>query len=367
MKSSPETHPPLSGAAAAIPADATGAGTAEVTPAAGTHASQPDADALARAFLGEAHGNPDAATATPPEGQEPDAGSAEAADDAGESPEPETAEHSAPEKGKLDHLLDAFAKDPDNEGIRKRLNKILGESPRLKQALADAEKKLKDSSGPPVVVAPAHAADPLAGVGSMAELQTAVRNAEQWEAWCEDHPEGGNLNPKDDSSYLSPEDVRAQLRAARTLLRAAPARTDWLKQLEANREKLRADVPELFEADSPLLNQAVALLKEGRVTAAHPDYMQDALDLLEGRRARQEREKGIKTVKLAPAAAKQAAGNTGSPASHRPAPQTGAVTKAPATRPASAGADIAALRKRAEAGDQKASDDLARAFMDAAA
>ena len=358
MPTPPANPDALSGAVPVNSAEATGAELADVMPAAGVSLKQEDADALARAFLG-ADPTPQA-DETLPEEQEPNA-EAEAEATAEISTPDNPAESDDHPQSKLDHLIDKLAKDPENKDIRKRIAKILDESPRLKSQLAEAQKKL-EASALPVVVAPPTATDPLSDIGSMTDLQETLQRAEQWEAWCEDHPEGGNTNPKDDKTYLSPEEVKAQLRQARSVLRAAPQRAEWIKKLEATRETLRASAPELFQKDSPLLTEAIALVKEGRISSRNPDYMLDALDLIEGRRIRQEREKGITRVKLAPAKPQAASGSTAS-ASQRPAPTSGAVTKAPATRPASAGADIAALSTSASKGNQKAADELARAFL----
>lgn len=350
----PASPVPSSGAKADTSTAATGADLSDVTPTVAQPAAQLDESALMRAFLGEADEAPQGDT-------QPDAPDPDAAPDAGEEPA-EDPEHPAATGGQLDHLIDALVKDPENHAIRKRVSKLLAEPAKLKSTIKELEAQVKEAGAPPVFVAPPSPNDPLAHVTTPAQLHTALSNAEAWEAWCEDHPDGGEVTPWNDESYLDADEVRARLRSARAQLRAAPAKQEWLKQFEQTRANLREHAPELFEKDSDLQKEVLAIFNEGRISPHHASHWQDAVDLVEGRRSRLEREQGITRIKLDPktAAAKAAASSVSAP---RPGPNPGTGTKLPATRPATAGSDLGALKQRAAKGDQAAQASLIDAFV----
>lgn len=324
-----------------------------------------------------------------PEAGATDADSAEAQDPGAEGAASNTetqddqAEHGDPQapakKGQLDHLLEAYAKDPTNEGIRKRIAGILGESPRLKQQIKELTDQLSEAKGPPIVVAPPSPADPLAHVATQADLDQALSkaesadaNAQAWIDWLTMNPDGGK--PEGMKEELSREEVRQKLaeardvqRSARAVLKAAPSKEKWLKDYAATRAAVKEQHPEFFSEGNADAGEITKLLQEGRITTRHGDYVQDALDLLEGRRARLERQQGKVMIKLDPkAAAPEAAGATQTP-QKRPTSQAGTGTRTPGARPAGAGADVAGLRKRIAEGDRTAGDSMARAFLESAA
>jgi hypothetical protein len=357
--------------------------------AAETSTEQLDADAIAAQFLGTGAGDArtdatktkgpeEGSTADDGEGGEDDKSETGSADDAGGAdPEADPDEEAGNEgedadlgadpanKGPLSHLLDAYAKNPEDPKIRKRLEKILGESPRLKQELKELKEQVGKTETLPAVVVPASASSPLAHVGSVEQLEAEVQMAESWVEWCEENPDGGQYDPKNKEAVLDADGVKAQLRASRAVLRAEAGRRDWLVKLEANRAKLKATHPELFKKDSPELKALLQPVLDGRVTIAHPDYMQDLLDLQRGRREREEEARGIKKVVLDTGKAKKAAaaakpGGAEEATDQRPGAAGGGATKKPALRPAGAGEDLATLRKRSEEGDQRAADAIAR-------
>lgn len=332
--------------------------------------------------------------ATPPPGEEGTESAAEdasAADTGEEGDDSNTDEQDdgskPPAGGQLDHLIEAVLKLPEDERkdspAYRRLSKIMGEPAALKRQLAEATGKLKDAQGPPVVVRTATGADPWAGVATEADftrgvsqMKAAKANSEAWIDWCTDNKEGGVPPGADaDKGYLDDaavktllQNARSHVRWAKSALEAAPAKQAWLKQMSETRTALRESNPELFEKDNPELAAAVKLLEEGRIGTEHPDYMRDALDLLAGRRLREEQQRGVKSVKLDTKAAAAKAARNGSESSQaRPGPQGAAPgTRSPAARPASAGSDLDAAKKKAQAGDTKSLAMLIDAFASAA-
>lgn len=292
----------------------------------------------------------------------------------------------------LDSLIEAVLTDVDAEGspnkesaAYKRMEKLLAKPAELQRLLDEANAKVADSEGPPIVVAKATAADPLGHIANETQFEqetaratAASENADRWIEWCTDNPEGGI--PDGAKDELSREQVKQTLANARdakryadAVLKAAPAREKYLKDLGETREALRKSHPEIFKKGSPELAECVKLIQEGVISTRHPTYMRDALDLIEGRKARQEREAGTVTVKLNPkaAAAKAGAANgegtgtssTGSTGSARPGPsgKTGS-GRTPATRAAGARVDVPALREQAAKGSIEAKGALIDAF-----
>jgi hypothetical protein len=392
MNTLPASTVPASGTSAASAAGATGAASAESQSTANPQETQLDQAAIMAAFLGETpEESPQAATTQP--GQESDSSTAPdaGATPDGEGEESETVENptqdnpvehgdlNAPlddkKKYPIDHLLERLKKNPDDPKLLKRLREFPVEAAKLKTQLEEATAKLADADGPPVMVQQAQAEDPLANVANVTQLHETVTqakaskaNSQAWVDWCLKNRDGGT--PPGHKAGMDAEQVAetlseemARIRQADRFIEAAPAKMDFFTKQASTREVLRKSRPELFIKDSPELAECITLFKEGRVNASLPDSMQDAADMAEGRRARQEREKGITTVKLQPPNKGAASAAQGQQA-QRPGPQGGAAGgKAPAMKPAGAGADVVGLRKRIEAGDRKAGDDMARAFL----
>lgn len=379
-----------------------GSAGAESPHAAKSPAKELSSSEILDAWLAGTDGAKDDAATPPPGDEGTESAAADAADEEGE--QAEDLQHSAGDDsntdkdeqdddpkpaGQLDHLIDAVLKAPAEQRkdspAYKRLSKIMGEPAALKRQLAEATGKLKDAQGPPIVVRTASEADPWAAVATeadftkgLSQVKASKANAEQWIDWCQDNKEGGAPPGADpDKGYLDEAAVKALLNQSRSYLRwanstleAAPAKQAWLKQMSETRTALLQSNPELFEKDNPELAAAVQLLEEGRISTTHPDYMRDALDLLAGRRLREEEQRGVKSVKLdtKAAAAKAAGGKSGSESSQsRPGPQGAAPgTRSPAARPASAGTDLEATKKKAQAGDTKSLAVLIDAFASAA-
>ncbi len=356
----PANTVPTSGKSAAPSAEATGAGDAESQPIASTPSTERTEAQIMEQFLADATDSTPQAETSPPEENEEHEGT----DDA---PKAGDGTQGGEESGQLDHLIDALVKDPENEKIRTRISKILGESPHLKQQVKDLTAKLQDSEGPPIVVRDAPTADdPLAQIGTEADLVNAQKqaritkdNAQAWVDWLTDNRDGGI--PPGSKEELDAEAIRAKLAEARSqvrwassILEAVPEKQAWLKKYGETRAALRESNPELFAKDSPELADVVQLVQSGTIDTRDPEYMRHALDLLEGRKARQDRERGIKTLKLDPKQAGKTAAQQQQ--TQRPGPQGGAggVTKGASVRPAGAGQDVAAVKQQAEKGSQKA-------------
>lgn len=299
--------------------------------------------------------NPDA-TGTPTPAEEPQEGEPETP---GTSLEPPP-ESSGPEW--LVTALDAVPEGALPSWLPDRLLKIAKHDAARNAQLKALEGELAAAKQSPPVVAEATAADPLASITTESGLQQAVTNAQAWEDWCEMNPEGGLLDTANEESYLDADTVRANRIHARRILRAEPAKREWLKQYQATAAAVVRERPGLSDKASPDFLAAVDLLS--RPLAARPDHLQIVADYLAGKQAREDKAKGIQTVKL------HGNGSTGSPQAARPAARAAAPSgAAPAAPVRSAGApeDITALRHRAKEGDEAAANKLAAAFLETAA
>jgi hypothetical protein len=395
----PENNPTSGTSATPAPAPIgvtpTGGAGAASTPVAKPSNTERSESEILNQFLADlAEETPEAQT-TPPDGdheegtnpEDPEAGSTtEEVVEGAESTSPDTPNGKAADdpKGHLAHLIDAILKDPEktDSAAYKRAVKILGEPATLKQELAEARAKLAEVNGPPVVVREPSAEEPLAHIATVEQLQQELRtaqgykaNAEAWIEWLGDNKEGGT--PPGHKEPLDADTVREKLAEARGILRAAnarieaaPSKKEWLAKYGETRKAIVERRPELLEKGNAEMAEAVKLITEGRVGSAHAEHIQDALDLLRGRRDRLEEEQGVKKVKVdgKAVATKAAAPGNGAGAKSsttsnaRPGPQGGGVTRGLANRPAGAGYDLKALKEAKAKGDPAALGKLIDAF-----
>lgn len=350
---------------------------------------------------GKSKGAPKTGT-TPPEEEgndDPDAAAEAAAgtnaeDGAGDGegetndddPNKVSAEHGDPTKGakQLDGLIQAVLADSTEDGqintdsaAYKRMVKMLGEPAALKQQLTDVQAQLADKEVP-VVVQKATASNPLAEVFTQSDLEkmatdasAQVSRADRWIDWCTDNRQGGTptgakeeLTAEQVGQYLT--SARSAKRNAEAVLKMVPAREKYLQDYAASRAELRKSRPELFQKGNTELQEASKLIAEGIISVSSPTHMQDALDLIEGRRARQERLEGIVKVTLdtkAATTAKPKAGASTTTARTTATPGAG-TTSTPARRPAGSSGkfDLKATKEAADRGDPKALGSLIDAF-----
>lgn len=214
-------------------------------------------------------------------------------------------------------------------------------------------------AAPPIVAEPT-SADPLAHVGTEAQLREAVNQAQVWEDWCEANPEGGHLDPKNEESFIDADAVRANRIHARRILRAVPDKREWLKSFQATSAAVIKDRPTLGDKTSADYQAAVEIL--AKPLAARADYLQIVADYLTGKQAREDKARGVQTVKLnGNGHAKPA------PAPAQPAARSSPGPSAPSVRAAGAPVDLSSLRQRAKEGDESAANQLATAFLESAA
>lgn len=256
-----------------------------------------------------------------------------------------------------DRLLKMAAKDAEKTATIKRLQETLGQA----------------QESVPVVVE-ATVQDVLANVSTEEALQQVTTQAkatkelaERWIEWLQDNREGGEVTPGDPDSYLDAEGVKAKLALARQHLRqsnaaleAAPAKQAWLKEYHSTRSSVLKDVPALADKGSEEHKYAMELLQ--KPLAARADMLQIVADALAGRQMRLDKANGVQTVTLKPKPKAGAAPAQNLPRAAAPV-GAGATTAAP-VRPAGAPPDFAGLRQRALAGDESASNALARSFLE---
>lgn len=273
--------------------------------------------------------------------------------------DPETEGLGHLEKG----LLKALAGD-EHKGLRKRMSSIFKQNKGFKEEIATLKATVEGGQAAPVVLQGVPEV-PLGHVATAADLDKLVEAAELWLEWCEENPEGGA--PPGVEKELTKEDVKSYKNGAKQTLKQVPARREYLQKYQTTHAALVKEHPDLAKPDSALRKQAEEVLKGNPALVASPTYLQDVMDLLEGRRLREERAKGIKYVKVdakTPAKGKE---EPAAPGARKPAAGTGSVTpQRPAPNGAAKGggvADLKTLRAQAAQGNASAKKALAEQFM----
>ncbi len=259
-------------------------------------------------------------------------------------------------KSDLDKGLENALKD--KPGLHKRVKQLFGQNKALKSEVTTLKAQLQSSGETPPVVLQASGSDPLASVTAEAQLVDAEESAQWWLDWCEANRQGGTLNEGTDKEVtLDSKQVTDQLQAARRLLKAVPARRDYLKKYAETAKAVGAVVKELTDpkADSreaKLLRKAPELMRE-------PEYLQVLADAKAGREQREKQAKGITFVEVNPKKVTKPVEGNKPDAEGSKAKVTQPVVKTEAMTTAT----LSDLRERAAKGDPAAKEQLMAAFL----
>lgn len=335
-------------AAASRPGAANTAQAMQLTPG----LEQLDQDAIMAAFMGSTVAAPDAKQKEDTNGDpDPDADKGDGDGD----PDPDADKGDDDGKSDLDKGLENALKD--KPGLHKRVKQIFGQNKALKAKVETLEAQVQTSGDTPAVVLQSSGADPLASASTEAMIETAEEDAQWWMDWCEANRQGGTLNEGTDKEVkLDANQVTTQLQAARKLLKALPARREWLKKYAATAKVVgnakEFTDPKADSREAKLLRTAPELMRD-------PEYLQVLADAKAGREHREKQAKGITFVEVNPKkVTKPAEGE-------KPQPQG---SKAKVTQPVKkteemTTATLSELRERAAKGDQAAKEQLMAAFL----
>jgi hypothetical protein len=266
-------------------------------------------------------------------------------------------------------LLKALAGE-EHKALRKRLASVFKQNKGFKEEL----KALKSAEAVAPVVLQANEGGSgggalLADVATEADLEKLGTAAETWLEWCEDNAEGGT--PPGAKEEMTRDEVKARKREASRILKAVPARREYLAKYQASHKAVVAALPDMAKVGSELHTKAMAVLKANPALVSSPTYLQDVADLIRGRELREEEAKGTKYVKVKGANPGAGArkdtetsrnGGSGTPTKAKGA--NGAVVRTAPTGAAVNGVDWRSMRSRAEAGDPKAQAAIAGAFVE---
>lgn len=300
---------------------------------------------------------------------------AEPAESEGEASEEVTAETDGPEW--LSSHLQGVPDDVLPEGIRKRILKMASKEIEKNAKIRELEAQVSASAdaAPPIVVSPT-ATNPLAGINTQEALESNIETAQALLDAIEDNPEGGKINVNGNvyvydekaaelaysKGAISEPTVEALLKHdkayARTVLRHAPKRAEWIKQASEIRAQVAKEIPSLYKAGTEERKTYESLVKRvpGLLDAADADLI--IADYIAGKKLREERKAGVQTVKVTAKASTI-------PQAKRPAARPPLVQKTAApVRPTSAAPDIEQLRKQARNGSVAAQNQLAAAFLE---
>lgn len=210
-----------------------------------------------------------------------------------------------------DEVLETEVTEEDRPtGVQKRIDKLtarakeaeeraeaaLRESEAIKQRLQELEDKASEKS-----VSPIKAENPLSDIWDFNKLKQEKEKADYWEEWCEDHPDGAEVNGVE----YTAEQVKALKRGVRKALKTyIPERVAFLQQYYAAKPQVEADYPFWKDTRSPEYVEAQQILSVLPQLKSHPEYQVWIGDALEGRKARlakQSQQKKASTVtKVAP-------------------------------------------------------------------
>lgn len=229
--------------------------------------------------------NPDAQDEVNPEDQDPDGETDPDADD-------EVPEVVEDENGKrlvsASHLERALkqrakAKQAEREALSRAEAAEL-QATELKAQLTAGMDKPALTDSPLLRLAP-KGIDP----DNAEHLTTLEAHAQEWLDWCEENPVGGEVEGEEWDTKA----VVQQRRWAQAVLKAIPQHRDFQAQFTAERAKVKAQNPRLFEAGTPE-NKAYQTLR-GKLLNFGASADQDALiaELVEYRKMKEEIANGI--------------------------------------------------------------------------
>jgi hypothetical protein len=248
-------------------------------------------------------------------------------------------------------------------GLLKRIDKAFEHSRTYRE---EAEQLRADLANvpEPVTLAPSPA-HPLSDVQTPDALDDRRQAAEFWLDWCAENPDGGTLGTGSQSRELTAEETKAQRKWASGILKALPARQQWLAQRQQSRTAAQQALPEMFRKDTPEYRAAAALVTGTPELVNQPDYEMTLADTVRGLKYRVMESKGY-TIALVPPSKKKATSEPAAPPAGKASPKakpTALPHSKPTPTPTGGKPDLDALQRKASSGSEKDLDALLMAEL----
>ncbi len=227
----------------------------------------------------------------------------EATEESEEEEAGETTEESE-EESEIQGLVDEAGKKIElppaaQKALNKRFAKLTRQKHEAREKAQAAEARatelqtqLDQAQAGPVRIAP-DAEQPLADVGTPAELQARIARAREIEDWALRHPDGAEIviDDKGTKQFVEKEVVANHLANARQILNAAPAREQYL-QMNANADRIaKAAYPKMFTTGTPENQQFQRVKAALPQLMRFPDYQLIIADAMAGKVARESKGK----------------------------------------------------------------------------
>lgn len=247
-------------------------------------------------------------------------------------------------------------------GLLKRIDKAFEHSRTYREEAEQLRKDLANAPEP-VTLAPSPA-HPLSDVQTPEGLDDRRQAAEFWLDWCAENPDGGTLGTGSQSRELTYEETTAQRRWASSVLKALPARQQWLAQRQQSRATAKEALPAMFRKDTPEYRAAQALVAGTPELVNQPDYEMTLADTVRGLKYRVMESKGY-TIALVPPSKKKASDPAAPPAGKAPlkARPTNPPLSKPTPTPTGGKPDLEHLSRKASSGSEKDLDALLMAEL----
>jgi len=124
---------------------------------------------------------------------------------------------------------------------------------------------------------------PLADVFTHEALEAKIDSAGKWVAWCEGHPDGGQVKGADGKMVeWSADEVREQKASQNAILRAGYSRAIFIERYSNEYEKAKASYPTIFDTASPDYARRQAIQKEYPTLANKPNFLSVVGNIIEG-------------------------------------------------------------------------------------
>jgi len=199
-----------------------------------------------------------------------------------------------------------------SRGVQKRINKLVAAKKAAQAKLQEQEAKLaamqrelEASKSLATQTKQQSVSNEIEALNSIPEIEAEYKRAVDVIMWCEDNPDGGEIQGPDGQMIeLSDKQVRAMKRAAiRNKEVELPQRFNYLKQQEAAAPMIVQNFPWLNKPETQEYQAAQAVLRDFPEIKRRPDYMHLVGMFVEGMKVfteRSSKQKQAAPIKRAP-------------------------------------------------------------------
>lgn len=199
-----------------------------------------------------------------------------------------------------------------SKGVQKRINKLVA-AKKAAQAklqeqearLAQMQKELEATKSIATTARPQQVSSEVEALNSIPEVEAEYKRAVEVLMWCEDNPDGGELQaPNGETLEITADQVKAMRKVARRNKdMELPARFQYLQQQQASVPTTLQNFPWWSKPESEEYQAAVSVVNEFPEMKRRPDWMHLAGIVVEGLKAFNQRaaQKPAAPIKKAPA------------------------------------------------------------------